>query len=64
MTKTTLVASSPTQPGLLALVQKYFYSTSITFDGETVSNSKGPLKNYRVTNKKGRWRFERLNETA
>lgn len=56
-----LIASAPSIEALEKMLQNYFYSPSVTIvNGCEVHNSKGHMKSYTVTNKKGRYRFERI----
>lgn len=58
-----MLGSAGSQEQLKALVEKYFYSSNISFvasdDGSfAVHNAKGKIEGFRVVEKKGRWRFE------
>ena len=58
----TLIASAPTEKALLKIVQSYFYSPGIFFADNEVHNSTGAIKNFAVTQKGSRWRFERIHQ--
>lgn len=59
--KTKLLATSSTLNGITALINKFFYSTTKTVKDDKVLNGDGqPLTNYRVTEKKGKYRFEEI----
>ena len=55
-----LIASAGTIEQLEKMINQYFYSTSYKIDGEQVTNTKTgkTLENYRVIEKKKRFRFE------
>lgn len=53
--KITTVASSPTLEGITKLMNRYFYTTSIRIDGESIFNSIGKIEGYIVIQKKGRY---------
>ena len=53
------LATSATKEGITKLINDYFYSVNYTVNFETgeISGTKGKLKKYKVTNKKGRFIF-------
>lgn len=55
--KGTLLASAPTEEKILAIINKYFYSTTFKLVDGVLHNSKGPVNNFSVEQKKGRYRF-------
>lgn len=57
---THLVATAPSVERLTKMVANYFYGSQIRIEGENVYSVHGLLKSYRVTIKKGRYRFERI----
>lgn len=57
----TLLASSATREDLLKQVQGYFYSSGVFFVENEVHNSTGRLKSFQISERKGRWRFERID---
>lgn len=58
-----LIASSPTRGGIVKQIQSYFYSPGIFLDREGgINNSTGRLTKFRVTQGKGRYRFERIEQ--
>ena len=65
-----LLASSTTEDGILKMINEHFYSTTFRlipmfggFEGIwRIANQKGDVDGYRVYLKKGRYRFERIDE--
>lgn len=53
-----LAISSPSLDELLKATIKFFYGSSIRFEGEQVFNSKGLIEGFRVVQKNGRYRLE------
>lgn len=59
--KLKVLGSSPTKEGLTPIVNKYFYSIcSLDFVAGKVSNGKGQIEGYSLTEKKGRYYFNEL----
>lgn len=59
--KTLLIGSAPTLERLRARISEYFYS-ECTIKGTEVHNANGHLKAYRVIEKRGRFRFELIDQ--
>jgi len=55
------IASSPTIEGLTKLANQYWHTTTIVIDGQTVSNSKGIIKNVVVEQKRNRFYLKHTN---
>lgn len=55
-----LLASSPTEAGILDCINRYFYSKTFSIKDGGVYNSKGLLYGFRVIQKGKRYRFEVL----
>jgi hypothetical protein len=53
-----LAISSPSLDELLKATIKFFYGSSIRFEGEQVFNSKGLMSDWRVIKKGSRYRLE------
>lgn len=65
MKKYSLVCSAVTKEDLEKMINQYFYSKNyvITDDNMVYNTLKDEvLDSYAVVNKKGRWRFELINE--
>lgn len=60
-TTTTLLATSQTRADLLKQVQGYFYSSGVFFVKNEIHNNTGRLKSFQISERKGRWRFERID---
>ena len=63
--KTTLLASSATFDGIKSVIAKYYYSEKdlipLAPDEWQIIGKNGVLKDMRVILKKGRYRFESIN---
>ncbi len=56
----TKYATSATQAGIVALINRFYYSTTfvVNFDNGEVSNKNGLVKGVTVIHKKGRYIFQ------
>ena len=63
--KTTLLASSATFDGIKSIVEKFYYSEKellpVSDNEWQIIGKNGVLNDMRVTLKKGRYRFESIN---
>ena len=53
-----LAITAPSQEELLKATIKFFYGSSIRFEGEQVFNAKGLMTDWRVVKKGSRYRLE------
>lgn len=62
--KNKLLASSKTLEGIIKLISDYYMGSTITIVDEKVYNKKGIISDVCVVNKKGSFRFERINQSV
>lgn len=57
-----LLASAPTEQGIIDSISRFFGGATVTLNGEQVSTLKGICEGLRVVKKKGRYRFEMVSK--
>lgn len=57
-----LLASAPTEQGIIDSISRFYGGSTISLNGEQVSTLKGICDGFRVIKKKNRYRFEMVSK--